>query len=99
MTFLPLAGLPLGTQKPTPDKSALPKAAHSSQADPMRHYGHLVAAQDNVSELHVRMGVVELWAFPGTQLWRPGRAVWGPLRVSLLDDHLSHFLVRVQRHS
>lgn len=65
----------------------------------MRHYGHLVAAQDNVSELHIRVESGLALGFPRSPIIQAGPGGPGPLRVSPLDDHLSHVLVWVQSHS
>lgn len=65
----------------------------------MRHYGHLVAAQDNASGIHVRVGSSLLWDLPGAQLSWLSEVVQGPLRVSPLNDHFFHFFLGFQSHS
>lgn len=37
-------------------------------ANPARHYGHLVAAEDNASGMRVKAGSGPAWALPGAQL-------------------------------
>lgn len=51
----------------------------------MRHYGHLVAACDNASRLHARVGSGLALGLTRSPIIGPGKAFLSPLRVSSLD--------------